>query len=634
MPIINTPDKVTGDLHSAAEYNAFKSAINDNYDGLAQATTDIADVAADVAAIPNPFGVAVAPSDSIPLDKPLSLMSRDAATSGPVTLTPNTLTARRNGACLILYRADGNPANKPNYAAFVLRGADNWDNTLNMMNELIAYRSGNFSTICITPLGIEVGDTTPPQIVSIEAVDATHIEVTLDESVNPTNYAGWSFKKNGSNLAISAIGGMGTAVLSFTVGTMLNTDTLLASYDSTLGDTEDADANELIPFTDAAVTNSIPTADTTAPTLVSATVDNLTPTQVDLVFDEPMTGTWSAAAAWGVTGHTVTAVTRLTATTGYLTVSVAFTNGEAARTLSYTQPVSDKMQDLAGNLLATFSGEAITNNVSPADVTAPTLVSATVEDATPTRVDLVFSEAMNATWSAAAAFAVTGHTVSAVTRVTATTGYLTVTVPFTNGEAARTLAYTQPGSNKMQDLAGNLLANIASASITNNAAAVTLVDAVFSTQSVGITESPAHQFNMPDNSYMLADGSAAANCAIEAEVPSGIDELIIFGLDTGSSHDNYITPGWSLYSFIYLGNYYVGGTGLSATDTGIAAAAGDLYGIYRVGSAFKFRVDSGAGYVDRYTFTFTSSATIYHKAAADNVAGTKILLNPKVQGFA
>lgn len=103
------------------------------------------------------------------------------------------------------------------------------------------------------------------------------------------------------------------------------------------------------------------------------------------------------------------------------------------------------------------------------DVTAPILLSATVENATPTHVDLVFSEALNSTWSASSAFTVTGHTVSAITRVTSTTGYLTVDA-FSASET-RTLAYTQPGSNKMQDLAGNLLANISSQSITDNVGA-------------------------------------------------------------------------------------------------------------------------------------------------------------------
>lgn len=114
-------------------------------------------------------------------------------------------------------------------------------------------------------------------------------------------------------------------------------------------------------------------------------------------------------------------------------------------------------------------GRGVAGGAAASDTVAPTLVSATVENATPGQIDLVFSEAMNSTWSASSAFAVSaGHTLTGITRTGATTGYLTTSTDFVNGEAARTLAYTQPGSNKMQDLAGNLLANFSGTSITNN----------------------------------------------------------------------------------------------------------------------------------------------------------------------
>ncbi len=108
----------------------------------------------------------------------------------------------------------------------------------------------------------------------------------------------------------------------------------------------------------------------------------------------------------------------------------------------------------------------------PTDVTAPTLVSAIVSNATPGRIDLTWSESVNPAISAAAAFAVNaGHTLTAHTYVDVTHSYLTTSTDFVNGEAARTLAYTQPGSNKMQDLAGNLLANFSGSAITNNVGA-------------------------------------------------------------------------------------------------------------------------------------------------------------------
>lgn len=111
-------------------------------------------------------------------------------------------------------------------------------------------------------------------------------------------------------------------------------------------------------------------------------------------------------------------------------------------------------------------------DLAGADTTAPTINSASVEDAAPTVVVLYASEALDTAYvPAASAFTVSGHTVSSVA-VSGSSIKLTVSAAFTNGEAARTVAYTQPGTNNARDLAGNLLANFSALPITNNVGAV------------------------------------------------------------------------------------------------------------------------------------------------------------------
>jgi hypothetical protein len=108
----------------------------------------------------------------------------------------------------------------------------------------------------------------------------------------------------------------------------------------------------------------------------------------------------------------------------------------------------------------------------------------------------VWSEPINSTISTAAAFAVSGHPLTAHTFVDSTNTFLTTSTAFVNGETARTLAYTQPATNKVQDLAGNLLANITAASITNNVAASSgvLSAATFAAASTDLTASTAPAF--------------------------------------------------------------------------------------------------------------------------------------------
>jgi len=204
------------------------------------------------------------------------------------------------------------------------------------------------------------------------------------------------------------------------------------------------------------------------------------------------------------------------------------------------------------------------------DATAPTLLSATVANATPNRVDLVFIEAMNATWSAFGAFAVTGHTVTAITRLTSTTGYLTLSAPFVFGEAARTLAYTQPGTNNMQDLAGNLLANITAASITNNTLAVPVAP-------TGLTLGTATSTTQPLTWTAPASngGSAITDYLVEYKASSS-GTWLTFADGTGTATSATITGLIASTSYdIRVSAINPIGTGpASSTATGSTAAGG------------------------------------------------------------
>jgi hypothetical protein len=103
------------------------------------------------------------------------------------------------------------------------------------------------------------GDVTAPTVVSATVLNADPdtIVVVFSESVSGVSATGWSFKKNGSAWAISSVTGSGTT-WNFNMATAaVNGDTLLRSYNSGTGATVDGSSNELVSFTDSAVTNSI-----------------------------------------------------------------------------------------------------------------------------------------------------------------------------------------------------------------------------------------------------------------------------------------------------------------------------------------------------------------------------------------
>jgi hypothetical protein len=185
---------------------------------------------------------------------------------------------------------------------------------------------------------------------------------------------------------------------------------------------------------------------------------------------EAMSGSYvPAASAFTVSGHTVSSVA-ISGSTISLTCSASFVNGEAARTVAYTQPGTNNVRDTAGNLLANFTALAITNNVAATDTTAPTFASAQVADAAPTLIVITMSETLAAFTPAAAAFAVSGgKTVSSVARSGATIT-LTCSAAYVNGDTI-TVTYTKPGTNMLQDAAGNQTASFGPSAVTNNVAA-------------------------------------------------------------------------------------------------------------------------------------------------------------------
>lgn len=215
-------------------------------------------------------------------------------------------------------------------------------------------------------------------------------------------------------------------------------------------------------------------ADVTAPTITAAAVANSTPTVVSLTASESLdTSNVPAASAFTVSGHTVSSVAIVGAAIN-LTVSAAFVNGEAARTVSYTQPGTANARDVAGNLLANFSGLSITNNVAaPGDTTPPAFASAQVTNSQRTIIQVTMNETLAASVPPTSAFTASGgRTVTGVS-LNGTVASVTVNTAYAYGDTI-TIAYTQPGSNpRLQDASGNLTATFAAQSVTNNIAATT-----------------------------------------------------------------------------------------------------------------------------------------------------------------
>ena len=230
------------------------------------------------------------------------------------------------------------------------------------------------------------------------------------------------------------------------------------------------------------ITNNAPVVDSTPPTLSNATVPNGAPATLTLTASESLdTTNVPAASAFAVSGHTVVSV-GVTATTVTLTLGEVFVAGEAARTVSYTQPGSAGLRDLAGNLMVSFSGYSVTNNAPAVDTTPPTFSSAQIANASPTVVQITMSEALGTSTPPASAFAITENgTAKTVSSVAVSGSIVSVTCATAFSSGTTVLAtYTAPGSDpRIKDASGNVAVSFGPSSVTNNVAASSGTDLRF-----------------------------------------------------------------------------------------------------------------------------------------------------------
>lgn len=138
------------------------------------------------------------------------------------------------------------------------------------------------------------------------------------------------------------------------------------------------------------------------------------------------------------------------------------TNIAGANASTYTVTMAD-----SGTSISCLVNGLITALAVPVipDVTAPTLLSAAINFAS--RLDLSFSETLVASpLPATTAFSISGRTVSAVT-ISGSTVSLTPSVNFAPGDSV-TVGYTQPGTNRLRDAAGNNTASFSNQAVANN----------------------------------------------------------------------------------------------------------------------------------------------------------------------
>ncbi|MCW8177430.1 SwmB domain-containing protein, partial [Verminephrobacter aporrectodeae] len=358
--------------------------------------------------------------------------------------------------------------------------------------------AANFSDQAVT--NNTPADTTPPEFHSA-AVNGSKLVLTYTEAgtLDGAALAGNAgFTVN--NAAGTATITVSSAVVNATAKTVTltlsrivaSTETVTVNYTKPASGAvvQDAAGNDATNFSDRAVTNNTPAADTTPPVFSSATANGdkvvISYTEQNNLADVTLSGTGGFSVyRHGPPAerfHIKSVVVNGAANTVTLTLEhVPVSYGEGV-SVSYAKPESGNgVQDVAGNHAASLPITRVTNiTPAPGDTTPPVFSSAAV-----TRNQLVISYtdansldavtlAGNAGYAVNTAAGTAAITVSsAVVDATAKTVTLTLSRIVASTETV-SVSYTKPATGAVvQDAAGNAAANFSSQAVTNNTPADT-----------------------------------------------------------------------------------------------------------------------------------------------------------------
>jgi hypothetical protein len=131
-------------------------------------------------------------------------------------------------------------------------------------------------------------------------------------------------------------------------------------------------------YSQASDTTTAAGVDTTPPVLSSAVVNSANPAQIILTYNEALqTNSSATTTQWSMVGRTITH-SAISGTTVTLTLDSGVTAGQVLL-LNYT---GSQVKDIAGNLAATFSNQAVINGVvaSASQLIYPNLTASPISD--------------------------------------------------------------------------------------------------------------------------------------------------------------------------------------------------------------------------------------------------------------
>jgi uncharacterized repeat protein (TIGR02059 family) len=213
-----------------------------------------------------------------------------------------------------------------------------------------------------------------------------------------------------------------------------------------------------------------PSAPLAVPVYVSSAIENATPARLEMAYNLSLANTVPAVSAFTITvnslARTVNSVS-ISGTKILLTLASPVAYGDIVA-VAYSKPSVNPLQTAAGGQAASISAQAVTNNVSP---TIPTYQSSSIENATPSILEMTYNLTLSNVVPATSTFAVMvnslARTVSSIS-ISGTKVLLTLASPVAYGDLV-TVGYTKPSSNPLQTSSGGQAVSLTAQTVSNNA---------------------------------------------------------------------------------------------------------------------------------------------------------------------
>ena len=455
---ITTAD-VPNVIYTATAGTVVDDAANAAADQTFTGTTDDAPPTVDSAATSDTTTIKLTLSEDVELSDSSANISADFTLSGDITnsLTVSSVSVSEN---IVTLGLDNTLDDDDTISVAYAQGSDTID-------DVSANSLASFGPISVT----NNLDTTAPTVDSAATSDTTTIKLTLSEDVELSDSSAnisANFTLSGditNSLTVSSVSVSENIVTLGLDNTLDDDDTISVAYAQGSDTIDDVSANSLASFGPISVTNNI--ADTTAPTIASASVTNAT--RITVTYDDSIDVTTTDGSGFTLSKGTVTANTDPGGTGNSLILTVSGITTADVPNVIYTATAGTVVDD-AANAAAdqTFTGTT--------DDAPPTVASAATSDTT--TIKLTLSEDVELSDSSAnisANFTLSGDITNSLTVSSVSVSENIVTLGLDNtldDDDTISVAYAQ-GSDTIDDVSANSLASFGPISVTNNIADTT-----------------------------------------------------------------------------------------------------------------------------------------------------------------